>query len=237
MVEPLVWDSGFFGLKTGRLELQADAELEPHLQSARSEGYELIYLYSLRRLQAADSGRFTLLDVGGQITYRKAIAETPQPAVIGPGWQRVSAGEPDPGLLQLAYLSGHLSRFHIDRRLPQGSFERLYQSWLRRSLEDRETAVVHRAGPVDDPAGLITASWQGQRCRIELLAVSPHCWGQGVAAALVAGVEALCRPRGATNIQVKTQLSNIQARRFYEKHGYLESNSQQLYHVYPQDLA
>jgi GNAT superfamily N-acetyltransferase len=88
--------------------------------------------------------------------------------------------------------------------------------------EDAEVLVVEREG---DLVGLCTAYLElnsarfGQRCWIEDLAVDPAQRSQGIGARLLAAAQGWARERGATHLELDTNLARERAQRFYEREG------------------
>ena len=78
------------------------------------------------------------------------------------------------------------SRFRLDPRIPEESFERLYETWIVRSvLGDLADAVLIAGRGTDrgDPAGLISVSLAGGEGSIGLIAVDEVSRHEGKASA------------------------------------------------------
>lgn len=233
VIHHLPWDSSFFAMKVGRCILSAPEALVALLDEAQREDYSLLYLESPYQFSNQVVGAYSLLDVGGQVRYGKNLSilsqqAEPDPLICPCGPQDIC-----PDICELAYLSGQLSRFRVDFYLPAGSFERLYQTWLLKSLESRSPQAAVYAFRVDGkPVGLITSEWEYDLCRIGLLAVNPLFQGQGIASALIRQLESLCAQSNGRFLEVKTQLVNHQARALYHKSSFQELASSRLYHAH-----
>lgn len=232
-IELLAWDSEFFHRQVGRLILKAGTPLDELLQSAYQQRYELLYIYSPIPIKERLIGKYALLDVGGHITFARDLSchgfapIKPMPEIYEYQLDILS-----PELLEIAFLSGHLSRFKIDSSLPAGSFESLYETWLANTLENRPRTSIYTYHSDDRVVGLITSELHEPKCSIGLLAVSQSHQGQGIATKLISHVRNICMTNKVASIEVKTQLSNKCARALYLKNSFTELKRSFLYHAH-----
>jgi dTDP-4-amino-4,6-dideoxy-D-galactose acyltransferase len=232
-IEHLAWDSEFFHRQVGRLILKVGTSLEELLQTAYKQKYELLYIYSSVPIDERLSSKYALLDVGGHITFAKDLSchgfEEIDPA---PETYEYQLDTLSPELLEIAFLSGHLSRFKIDSYLPAGSFERLYETWLANTLQNRPISAIYTYQSDDRIVGLITFELHEPKCIIGLLAVSQSHQGQGIATKLISHACNICLINKVASIEVKTQLSNKCARALYLKNSFMELERSFLYHAH-----
>jgi len=236
MLEPiefLAWDSRFFHRRVGKLSLNAATSLDELLQSAYQKRYDLLYIYSHIQIQERLIRKYALLDVGGHITFAKNLSSDSL-AKVRPVLEirELQLDTLTPELLEIAFLSGHLSRFKIDLSLPAGSFERLYETWLANTLENRPKTSIYTYHSDDRVVGLITSELHQTKCNIGLLAVSQSHQGQGIATKLIRYVYDVCTINKVASIEVKTQLSNKCAIGLYLKNSFAESERSFLYHAH-----
>jgi dTDP-4-amino-4,6-dideoxy-D-galactose acyltransferase len=232
-IEPLAWDSKFFHRRVGKLILNTATSLDELLHSASQERYELLYIYSHIQIEDRLIGRYALLDVGGHITFAKNLSS--ECLTKARPTQEICELQLDtltPELLEIAFLSGHLSRFKIDLSLPAGSFERLYETWLTNTLENRPRTSIYTYYSDDRVVGLITSELHEPKCNIGLLAVSQSHQGQGIATKLIRHVQDICTINKVASIEVKSQLSNKCAIGLYLKNSFAESDRSFLYHAH-----
>lgn len=235
MIDLLNWDSAFFGFKTGRYQCLDHSELADLVPFAMQAGYQLLYLFSKTPIDTLAVSHGRLLDVGGQLTYCKQLqpsARLAQPMAIESLVVPYTAKQPNERLLELAFLSGHLSRFRVDPWLPKGSFEGLYKRWLQNNLEDEKTSRVYIVGPEPKPLGLLTASWRIGYGTIDLLAVHSEAQGQGIGSQLLAYVENDALSNGLDRILVKTQMINEKAKQAYARNQYSSTEELYVYHLH-----
>ncbi len=228
----LAWDSSFFTQKVGQCKLADPQLLSGLMQEAGRQGYSLLYIESQHNLTGQSTGCFSLLDVGGRIKYVKKLL--PSSGFTSANTQIFSCSLQDinSDILDLAYLSGSLSRFRVDPALPSGSFEKLYQAWLLQTLECMPMGAVYAYLVEGRPVGLITSEWDQTTCTIGLLAVHPSWQGMGIATKLIHQVESLCFRNNLQCLEVKTQLVNISARALYVKNSFSELERAYLYHAH-----
>jgi dTDP-4-amino-4,6-dideoxy-D-galactose acyltransferase len=232
-IELLAWDSEFFHRQVGRLIFKAGTPLEELLQSAYKQKYDLLYIYSPIPIEERLISKYALLDVGGHITFAKDLScHGLKEIKTVPEIYEYQLDTLTPEMLELGFLSGHLSRFKIDFSLPAGSFESLYETWLANTLKNRPRTSIYTYHSDDTVAGLITAELHEPKCNIGLLAVLHSYQGQGIATKLIRYVQEICMNNKVALIEVKTQLSNKYARALYLKNSFTERECSFLYHAH-----
>ena len=234
LIDDLSWDSNFLGLKTGRLHCDREEQLLECLVNIKGDHYQLIYVFSDTAIDVRPAD-CRLIDVGGQVTYSKSLEITRQSKEQAHSEDSIGIYQgPDENesLLQLALLSGHLSRFRVDPWLPPGSFERLYRQWLLNNLQNKESSRVYISGHSNDPEGILTATWKQEHGTIDLLAVRQDSQGKGIGSKLLEHIENEAVKYSAHQIDVKTQMTNDAARRTYERNGYSLKESFYVYHLH-----
>jgi dTDP-4-amino-4,6-dideoxy-D-galactose acyltransferase len=231
--EHLPWDSQFFGKHVGRLSIQANNELDRALRMSHKENFEIVYIYSPAAIGRTSIGQFSLSDVGGQITFTKDLSnfKSYKPSHI-PEIDEYRSDTPSPELLELAYLSGHLSRFRVDPLLPIESFKRLYESWITKTIKSRPRTAIYTYQLSCKAAGFATVSWNDLKCTIDLLGVLKTHQGHGIATKLIRHITGICVNNNVNTIEVKTQLSNAVARALYLKNSFTELDRSYLYHAH-----
>ncbi|MCL4809445.1 MAG: GNAT family N-acetyltransferase [Thermoanaerobaculia bacterium] len=234
----LAWDSAFFGFEVFSIadgDL-TEAELRSALLESRARGASLVYWF-------ADAGRAvspTLLDeFGGALRDEKKVYG--RSSLRGPGTALKARAEvsvrrgsdPDGPLTALALAAGEYSRFRVDPRIPSGAFQRLYETWIRRSCAGEiADAVIEAREPGIGLCGMVTVSVDGDEGSIGLIAVAAEARGRGIGAILLRGAEEFMAGKGATRARVVTQGANRPACRLYESACYDVVSQTDVYHFW-----
>ena len=202
MVERLQWDSDFFGLRIGRIDIVSNERWQILLQEASSlqMHYDLIYVFSEQELQT-DSNKVRLVDT--KTIYVKSIdSSTTMPATVEPYQESL----PNADLYRLALVSGVCSRFRLDDSLPIDAYERMYRCWMERSLDGAmaDLVLVHRTD--DQIDGMITLKIDADVAHIGLVAVDEGAQGRGIGTMLIKAVEAYLQSNTTVrHLKVATQ--------------------------------
>lgn len=212
--------------------LSSEDRLEAELGDAKEKGYDLVYIYSGCKIQQDGGGEFLLVDVGGQIEYIKTLTGVPDHCKHNPSIIEYTDNRITPDIMELAYLSGHRSRFRVDSYLPTGSFEKLYETWIAKTIAQAPSARIYAFYREKRAVGMITAERYNDSCTIGLLAVHPSCRGLGIATKLIRQVESFCLANNICTLEVKTQLSNVMAQSLYLKNSFLEAHRTFIYHAH-----
>ena len=135
-IRALQWDSEFFGLRIGRADIQSldDAVDLALMHYDLKYKYDLLYVFSKEGLSFDVTGA-ELVDE--KVLYYKDSEPRKQ-------YEEISiyqAESPSDDLYRLALVSGTFSRFKLDKRLPHGSYDRLYSRWIENICANRGGAL------------------------------------------------------------------------------------------------
>jgi dTDP-4-amino-4,6-dideoxy-D-galactose acyltransferase len=215
-VEPLPWDSEFFGLAVARLHPdRLDGEpLRAATKQADEDGLECLYLL----VTASDTGRLAEAQALGFRVYDVRV-ELDGPAAATEAVDVRPGREDDrPWLDGLARRRFSDTRFYADPHFPRERVADLYVAWLDRaySAAGRSTLVTNaRDGFV------VVAFDEGRETgTIELIAVDEAATGRGAGSRLVIAAGAAAAAAGLHAMRVVTQGANVAAQRLYQRHGY-----------------
>ena len=220
-IKYLSWDSEFFGLKIGRVDVFSIQELD----QLRTRGYDLVYVFAKKQFDVANSSNILLIDK--KVVFNKKISGI---------WNEnnnniVSVNRANNSIVDLALLSGNFSRFKLDNRLSH-KFKEMYKTWLQRSLKREiasEVLVYENEGVA---LGFVTINRNSSIATIGLIAVNEMHQGKKIGSALMRAVENWCIKCNVFEIDVTTQLDNKQACYFYERNGYSIKQIDYIYHYY-----
>lgn len=223
-VEPLAWDSEFFGVPIARLRaprLDA-AALDAALAAARAQGVRCLWTLcdadDLRGVACAQERRFRVRDVRLELARPLTPADARRDAG---GRAEVHVADPaeGPALEALARAAEMPSRFFADPGFPRERCRELYAAFVRRALADPATRTTLATA---DATGAIVcrrdaASGTGE---IELVAVAARARGGGLGHALVEAALARFAGEGLATATVVTQAANVAAQRLYQGAGF-----------------
>lgn len=139
---------------------------------------------------------------------------------------------PSDDLYRLALVSGGYSRFKLDERLPQGSYERLYTRWIENACpkEGTNKQILTYLDINSIAKGMITIDHQGELGHIGLVAVDTDCQHQGIGGKIMSTLDGYLFDLGVKTLEVPTQKANTDACRWYEKNGFTVQSRTQIYH-------
>lgn len=238
-IEPLAWDSCFFGYKVGRVLLPHDLEMQKVvaqevIYAAKKASYKLVYAFCSHGSVPLNLDFMEGLgyrSVGGKREYQKDLlilteAGSSDFSSIAECHQ---LSEP---LLGLAFQSGLLSRFKSDPGFVHNEFERLYSEWLSQSVCGNGNISTFIFGKRRAPRGFVTVERDGNEFRIGLFAVDKNCRRSGVGRNLEMYVEKWGAEHGCERLHVATQQENKTACSFYEKCGFQIVSETLIFHLW-----
>ena len=227
MLRRLDWDSEFFKLKIGRLDLDSVEEFSEIMLKAEKlrQSYDLLYIFTEGTLTQHFSD-IKLVDT--KTIFTKQLVNSPK-EILDVSKYVDSVVSQD--LYHLAWVSGKYSRFQLDKRFPDDAYERLYSRWIEQSVVGNMASgvFVHSSdGKID---GMITVGVNDKEASIGLIAVDDAAQGRGIGTKLIQSVEAyLLNETLVTTLKVATQWENKAACRLYEKNGFEVESKTNIYH-------
>lgn len=226
MVQTLQWDSDFFALKIGRVNIHSNEFGDLYKRvCAREKSHDLVYVFANQALvQTPDN--VTLVDI--KTIYAKSLSVLP---VVSEEITTYTDCIPNDDLYHLALVSGKHSRYKLDQQLPDGSYERLYKRWIEQSTNGNmaDKVLVHKSGDIID--GMLTIRIQDNVASIGLIAVDENTQDRGIGTKLIHAVEHfLLSETSVRYLDVATQWENVGARCFYEKCGFAVESKTYIYH-------
>lgn len=227
MVSRLQWDSDFFGLRIGRIDIVSNERWQMLQQEAISlrKQYDLIYVFSDLELPT-DTNGLCLVDT--KTIYVKSIDSS---VIMPTAIECYHESVPNADLYRLALVSGVYSRFRLDNSLPGDSYERLYRCWIERSVDGAmaDVVLVHRTDNQID--GMITLKIEVDVAHIGLVAVDEEAQGKGIGTMLIKAVEAYLQNNTTVrHLKVATQWANKPACHLYKKNGFVVEEKTNIYH-------
>jgi len=230
-VKYLQWDSGFFGKKIGKIDLELSNDLNILLSDAKKMGYQLIYVFCNKNLEVDSE---ILKQFNGKLMdiknlYEKECDTTKEQSTFVSEYKSDFLTEE---LAQLAYESGKFSRFKLDENFKKEDFYKMYRIWIENSVNHQIADHVYVAKENEQIKGMVTLRINKENGQIGLMAVSPEAQGKGYGKSLIYACEKKLSETKIPKLKVPTQLENKQACRFYEKCGFQIKTVTHIYHFW-----
>lgn len=223
-VEPLEWDSTFWGIPAARVFVDGADCLDACDQQCRDLGIAwaslLVPIDELDVLNAAVQKGYRVVDV--RQTLRRGLGD----AVRRRTTSNVARPEDADAMAAIAARSFTVSRFFVDPHLDDELCEKFYDTWVRNSFNGQmaDAAVVSRSDKGVD--GFITVRGRPGECgSLSLVAVRADRRGHGIARGLVDDAIDWMLQREVPCVEVVTQAGNLAAVRLYEAAGFQTSES------------
>ena len=233
MIISLDWDSSFFALKIGRIdyEFHNDHVLFELLKNANAQDYNLIYVFTdtvinikEKVLQSYNGKLVDIKTVFGcndfeSANFKSTVTKLYDPKDIN-------------DLYKLALISGEHSRFKTDPMFPIKSFERLYKTWIEKSISGEIADSIYMDKLNGILRGMMTVRWHPNKVVIGLIAVLPEFHGKNIGTSLINFLKMDCIKKNINIIEVSTQGQNILACSFYKKNNFSVTNETNIYHFW-----
>lgn len=226
-IRNLQWDSEFFGLRIGRADIatKEDAVCLANRYEELKQQYDLLYIFDPNKVGFAAEGA-KLVDE--KILYSKPCEARPQDSDVT-FFHQVS---PSKDLYRLALISGGWSRFQVDKHLPEGAYQRLYEKWIENACPQEGTnkQILIYADADHIVRGMITVDFEGESGHIGLVAVDTEYQHQGIGGKIISTLDGYLFHLGVKTLEVPTQKANTDACRWYERNGFKIASITPIYH-------
>ena len=221
MIEPLIWDSQFFGRKIGSLTRSWQPEsVRDDVAAARADGYQYLVsrppVENAAAIRALEAAGFYLTDVG--VTWIGHSDRDLGSSVDKAPTSARTATEADiPWLSRTAANLFPLSRFYHDPFYTKGDADRLHQAWLANSVRGEAADAVL----LIEESGFVTCKIAKDSAgEIVLIGVVGGSRRRGAGRTLMSAALEWFKGRGVATVRVKTQVKNLQAMNFYHRLGF-----------------
>lgn len=231
---PLKFDSDNLGCTVGKLDIDENCSLSK-IESNLLHGYDLITAcvpFDTHLKKILENSGFHLISI--RSTYSllldsKKITCNNNHVEIR-SWSRDNQKINSAQIHELAMNIGVTSRFFKDMDISPDSAIKFYETWINNSFKGYADHIL-LAYVNQELAGLLTLKYEGNIANIDLIGVIPKFQRSGVGTALLANVKSLLFP-DYDSLIVVTEAENIQAIRFYSKHGFILDKIELAYHYH-----
>ncbi|MDA3780393.1 MAG: GNAT family N-acetyltransferase [Bacteroidales bacterium] len=227
MIEFLPWESDFFSLRIGKVKGDK-INISDLVIQKKDENYDILFVLmdeyneEIHNLILSNDG--ILADK--KVTFSKKIDQIR----AFPEDIYSYTGEVNNVLKELSILSGHMSRFNLDKRL-NFRFKEMYVEWIINSLNGKLADVVFVYEVNNIIAGFVTVRKQLNVGQIGLISVDSKFQGKGIGTSLIKASEFWLNQNKCLSHEVVTQLDNSAACNLYKKNGFIVKNIKYLYHL------
>jgi len=234
-LEILDWDSNFFGYPVARITALSisNEHLANLIKEAKDKSIKLVYIFS----DPADKNSANTINnsdaklVDQKITFHiKIISPVVNP--IDSCIKEFESDQPSKQLINLAIQSGLYSRYKIDSNFKNNEFERMYLAWIEKSVNKKiaDNTLIYEENGME--LGFVTLKIKDKFGQIGLIAVDETSRGKSIGKKLITAVIDILFKKNITDLEVATQLDNIEACRFYEKVGFKGIKIENIYHIW-----
>ncbi len=232
----LPWDTRFFGYKIAFLKsnnIESNA-LQIILNKLKSEQFKLIYWYvAPDDTVSNDSAKIIGAKlVDEKITYIKNISNYSSSPKIPLNIYSINTSFQNNKLKSLALQSGEFSRFRIDNNFKNNEFEKLYTTWIEKSIKRIIAKDVLVYKKHNNISGLITIGIKNKRGNIGLVAVDKNARGKSIGEKIMHSAISKFIEWNLKYIQVVTQKANKIGCKFYESFGFEIEKIENIYHIW-----
>ncbi|MFN8644567.1 MAG: hypothetical protein U0802_23990 [Candidatus Binatia bacterium] len=235
---PLPWDSAYFGVPMGRLDVittpaaslaDRDAAIEAACRAARADGTRhltaRVDVGDLETLGALEAHGFRTMDALGTYILRPGKDAVRDVRSVGP-LRPATAADHDAilDITRQAY-AGYRGRFHLDPHLPRDRADAFYEMWARQCLTGAMADVVM----VSSDASARVIGYLAHRRREPASSIGMPIYGGGLGAcrpdapgayaSLIRDSALWAHGQGAV-AECQTQLANFPVIRVYESVGF-----------------
>ena len=220
-VEPLDWDSHFWGVSAARVHADDADGLKRAVADCDRNGIVWVSLLVPSErpdlvVVAVETG-FVPVDV--RITLAAGVTDSE--LTTGPSDEQLADESDMDALATIARDAFTMSRFFADPNLPDARCADFYETWIRNSIGGplADAVIVERGD--DGIEGFITIRRSTvDDATLPLVAVRPDRQGRGIGRAMMASTQRWFAANGVRRVEVTTQLANVPAIRLYEAHGF-----------------
>ncbi len=210
----LDWDSDFFSLEVGELELSSnDRTFEPQaafdvLYVKQNQEHDLTIPNFKETFSEIKVVFSKLINADKKLIYNQEIKS----------FQETTLDKES--IYELAYESGKYSRFKLDPNFDSHKFKILYKTWVDNSLNKKYADDVLVFILDAKIVGFVTYKINTDFAVIGLIAVNSNFQGKGIGSKLLNAVESHLIKNNIPELRVPTQFQNTTACQFYTKMGF-----------------
>ncbi len=226
-IRQLEWDTNFFGYNIGKVIVE-DSLIDENL--LLNNDYKLIYIFSNQPLSNDLVKKNNLFLADEKVDLMMDVTSLLFDKISNENF--IELTELDNNLLDLAFQSGHFSRFKIDPNFKNNEFEKLYTKWIEQSIKHENAEKVIGFLLENKVVGFITIGFKNNMVDIGLIAVNEQNRNLRIGKKLLQYVFNFALEKSIKNISVTTQKQNQGAMKFYLQSGFSINHITYIYHLW-----
>lgn len=223
MIKRMKWDSDFFNLEVGELDIKKGNYLEGYTD------YDLLYAISPEEFDLKLDG-FENSFSEQKVKFYKELQETKNLSENVFSYTQTAYDIHE--VYDLAYESGKHSRFLLDENFEPEKFKELYKLWIDNSITKNFADDILLFKSEGKTIGLLSYKIIHNDASVGLIAVSLQHQGMGIGAIMLRHLETTLYDKGILSLTIPTQQENQQACYFYTKQGYSISENTFIKHYW-----
>lgn len=227
-IEPLQWDTDFFGYNVARLNVDDTSEINS--LNLKEYDFRLLYIFCMQPLPEYFLNKSGAYLTDEKLVFAKEIINTTSLALTDNCLKEINSI--DAQVYDLAFQSGVNSRYFTDKKFINGEFKKLYATWIEKSIKKQIADDTIGYYAEKKLLGLITLKKIIGLAEIGLIAVEKNFRGQNIGSTLLNYATVFAQKNSLDKILVSTQGTNKQAINFYLKNGYHELSKTFVYHLW-----
>ncbi|HBC71705.1 MAG TPA: hypothetical protein DCZ38_02875 [Coxiellaceae bacterium] len=229
-------DTKLFGFKVAKIlsPKLSQKKLQLILDKLKKQNVRLVYWPSASTDKISQKAATKLKGFlsSEQITYLIDLKKITPPSDFISEVKIYQAKTPNTELKQLAIQAGTYSRFHTDPKLPKKLFHKLYNTWIKNSVNGSVATRVIVIPHKNKIIAMATLGTKNKRGDIGLLAVNKNFRGKKLGTKLIYAAQKYFIEEGYSKAQVVTQKANTAACHLYEKCGFHQEKIENFYHFW-----
>jgi ribosomal protein S18 acetylase RimI-like enzyme len=220
------FDSELFGKKTGRLKIESNCKtsefIKDVLKEAEEENFKIIFLQELcqgiKSINAMKDSTFVLSDIKvGLLKDRiESVVATKNEFYITNRCEKHEISNIKKFVEQIAIKSQYYQLFGEETAIC------LYRKWVENSIngEAADKCYFLRSTKSKEVFGFISIEFFSKKAELILVALDSSLQGKGIGACFMKMVNNSLLKQDIESCNVGTQLTNVQALKFYNKLGF-----------------
>lgn len=230
----LDWDSGYFDVKSGRIDLYKEIdESEKRLAIQFMNEFDFVSIHnhsnnSKNNIWIGKETTAFLTDMNIQF-----LKKPQKNNWLDPNTVITNKLKYDSEIVESSKKSFTYSRFFNDTNFPCEKSKKIYTKWIESSFDKDNKYFIVTKDNNGNFQGVVLFSISNEKTAvIELIFILEKYRNEGIGSRLLMSLENFTIQNNIDIINVGTQIDNITAIQFYNKHNFKYKNCTSIYHIW-----